>query len=39
MCHESDIVSFSSLLFCFRSADFLSVELFTLDAREPVPGY
>ena len=39
MCHERGIISFSSLLFCFRRADFLSVELFTLGAREPVPGY
>ena len=39
MCHERGIISFSSLLFCFRSADFLSVGLFTLGAWEPVPGY
>ena len=39
MCHVRGIISFSSLLFCFRSADFLSVELFTLGAREQVPGY
>ena len=39
MCHERGIISFSSLLFCFRSADFLSVGLFTLGAWEPQPGY
>ena len=39
MCHEKGIISFSSLLFFFRRADFLSVELFTLGAREPVLGY
>ena len=39
MCHERGIISFSSLLFCFRSADFFSVGLFTLGAWEPLPGY
>ena len=39
MCHESGNTSFYSLLFCFRSADFLSVGLSTLAARESVSGY